>query len=65
MELPEKPKERNLYTVLITTAIICLFLGGKLGYTIISNQIGDAQNRLSNIEKTGNDGTLTYNIDSA
>ena len=55
MELPEKPKTRSLSTVLIGTAIICLLIGGILGYAIssftASSQISDLQSRLSTLEK--------------
>jgi S1-C subfamily serine protease len=59
MELPEKPKARRLSTVLIGTAIICLLIGGILGYAVssftASSQISDLQSRLSTLEKRVSD----------
>jgi S1-C subfamily serine protease len=54
VELPEKPKVSRLTTALIATAIICLLVGGILGYAIssftISSQISSLQGRISTLE---------------
>lgn len=60
MELPEKPKAPRLTTALIVTAVICLLVGGVLGYAInardlqttsdVSSQITDLQGRISTLE---------------
>jgi S1-C subfamily serine protease len=54
MELPEKPKTRRLSVILMGTAIICLLIGGILGFAIssftTSSQINDLQSHVSTLE---------------
>jgi S1-C subfamily serine protease len=54
MELPEKPKTFHLSTVLIGTAVICLLVGGILGYgmssLVNSSRMSDLQSRVSTLE---------------
>ena len=54
MELPEKPKTRRLSMILMGTAIICLLIGGILGFAIssftTSSQINDLQSHVSTLE---------------
>jgi S1-C subfamily serine protease len=54
MELPEKTKTSRLSTVLIATAVICLLVGGILGYgmssLVFSSRISDLQSRVSTLE---------------
>lgn len=56
MEIPEKPKKSSLSTVLIGAAIICLLIGGIIGYAlssmVFSSQISSLQNQLSSVENT-------------
>jgi S1-C subfamily serine protease len=56
LELPEKPKKSNLSTVLIGAVIICLLVGGVIGYAlssmVFSSQISSLQNQLSSVENT-------------
>jgi S1-C subfamily serine protease len=73
MELPEKQKKPSLPMVLIGTAIICLLIGGILGYAIssfaTSSQINDLQSHVSTLERQVSDlqsannsssGNITY-----
>jgi S1-C subfamily serine protease len=59
MELPEKPKTPRLSTVLIGTAVICLVVGGLLGYGLsslnFSSQIKELQGRTSTLENEVSD----------
>ena len=54
MQPPEKPKTRSLTTVLIGTAIICLLIGGILGFALssfnTSSQISTLQNQASTLQ---------------
>jgi S1-C subfamily serine protease len=54
VELPEKPRTPRLSTVLIETAIICLLVGGILGYAIISfstsSEISNLQGHVSALQ---------------
>jgi S1-C subfamily serine protease len=54
MELREKPKTRRLSVILMGTAIICLLMGGILGFAIssftTSSQINDLQSHVSTLE---------------
>jgi S1-C subfamily serine protease len=65
VELPEKPKVLRLTTALIATAIICLLVGGILGYAIssfiISSQISSLQGRISTLEGQVSDLQSTNN----
>jgi S1-C subfamily serine protease len=59
LELPEKPKAKLFPTILIVTiAIVCLFAGGLLGYSIgystISGRINELQNQISNLQSAQN-----------
>ena len=68
MELPEKPKVLRLTTALIATSIICLLVGGILGYAIstftISSQISSLQGRISTLEGQISDLQSTNNVSS-
>ncbi len=68
MELPEKPKMSRLATALIATAIICLLVGGIVGYGIssftVSSQIGGLQGRISTLEEQVSDLQSTTNVSS-
>jgi S1-C subfamily serine protease len=59
MGLPEKPRTPRLSTVLIGTVIICLLVGGILGYAITSlinsSQISDLQSRVSTLQNQVSD----------
>jgi hypothetical protein len=61
----EKPKARSLSSVLIGTAIICLLIGGILGFAIssftTSSQINDLQSHVSTLEKQVSDLQSTNN----
>ena len=48
MENPEKPKTRSLSAVLIGTVVICLLIGGILGYAISSFATSDQNSSLQN-----------------
>jgi S1-C subfamily serine protease len=65
LELPEKPKVLRLTTALIATVIICLLVGGILGYAIssftISSQISSLQGRISTLEGQVSDLQSTNN----
>ncbi len=56
MELPEKPRKSSLSTVLIGAVIICLLIGGIIGYAlssmVFSSQISSLQDQLSSVENT-------------
>lgn len=68
MESPERPKTRSLSTILIGTAIICLLIGGILGYAIssfnTSSQISSLQSKVSTLEKQVSDIQSTNNSTS-
>jgi S1-C subfamily serine protease len=68
MESPEKPKTRSLSTILIGTAVICLLVGGILGYAIssfnTSSQISAIQSNVSTLEKEVSDIQSTDNSTS-
>jgi S1-C subfamily serine protease len=68
MELPEKLKMPRSSTALIGTAIICLLIGGILGYAMtsltVSNKISDLQGRLSTVENKVSDLQSTHNSSS-
>ncbi|MGD0979202.1 MAG: trypsin-like peptidase domain-containing protein [Candidatus Bathyarchaeia archaeon] len=68
MESPEKPKTRSLSTILIGTAVICLLIGGILGYAIssfdTSSQISGIQSNVSTLEKEVSDIQSTNNSTS-
>ena len=55
MESLEKPKTRSLSTILMGTVIICLLIGGIVGYAMssfnTSSQINDLQSDVSTLEK--------------
>jgi S1-C subfamily serine protease len=59
MQPPEKPKTRSLTAILIGTAIICLLIGGILGFAITSfstsSQISTLQNNVSTLQKQVSD----------
>lgn len=65
METTEKPKTRSLSTILIGTAIICLLIGGILGYAITSfatsSQISTLQNNVSNLQNQATSDNSTIN----
>ena len=59
MELPQKPKAKLSPTILIVTiALVSLFAGGLLGYSIgystISGRINELQNQISNLQSAQN-----------
>jgi len=73
MQPPEKPRTRSLTAILIGTAIICLLIGGILGYAITSfntssqistlqNKVSTLQGQVSNLQSTNNStlGNVTY-----
>jgi S1-C subfamily serine protease len=68
LELPEKPKVSRLTTALIATAIICLLVGGIVGYGIssfiVSSRIGDLQGRISTLEEQVSDLQSATNVSS-
>jgi S1-C subfamily serine protease len=68
MELPEKSKARRLSTILIGTVIICLLVGGIVGYGIssltISSQISDLQGHISTLQKQVSNLQSTQNSSS-
>jgi S1-C subfamily serine protease len=68
MESPEKPKTRSLSTILIGTAIICLLIGGILGFAIssfnTSSQISDLQSNVSTLKNQVSDLQSTNNSTS-
>ena len=65
MESPEKIKTRSLSAILIGTAIICLLMGGILGYAIssfnTSSQISGLQSNVSTLERQVSDLQSTVN----
>jgi S1-C subfamily serine protease len=68
MESPAKPKTRSLLTILIGTAVICLLIGGILGYAIssfnTSSLISGLQSNVSTLEKQVSDLQSTNNSTS-
>jgi len=62
---PEKPKTRSLTAVLIGTAIICLLIGGILGYAITSfntsSQISTLQSQASTLQNQVTSDNSTIN----
>jgi S1-C subfamily serine protease len=55
MQPPEKPKTRSLTAILIGIALLCLLMGGVLGYAIsnftTSDQINNLQSQVSNLKQ--------------
>ena len=68
MELPEKPKARRLSAVLVGTVIICLLIGGILGYAVsslaTSSQISSLQSQVSTLKEEVADLKSTQNSSS-
>jgi S1-C subfamily serine protease len=58
MESPEKPKTRRTATVLVGATIICLLVGGLIGYglssLVTSGRISDLQGQVSSLQSTLN-----------
>jgi S1-C subfamily serine protease len=65
MEPTEKPKTRSLSAILIGTAIICLLIGGILGYAIssfnTSSQISTLQSNVSTLQNQATSDNSTIN----
>jgi S1-C subfamily serine protease len=68
MESSERPRTAHLSTVLIGTVIICLLLGGILGYSInaftMTSRVSNLQSRISTLEKQVSDIQSSNNTSS-
>jgi uncharacterized coiled-coil protein SlyX len=68
LESSKKPKVSRLTTALIAVAIICLLVGGTIGYAInsltSSSQISDLESRISTLEEQVSGFQPTTNVSS-